>query len=55
MPAATAAAAPPLEPPGEYSGFQGFNVGPVNSGSVVTASASSGVLVFPKITSPASR
>ena len=28
IPAATAAAAPPLEPPGEYAGFQGFREGP---------------------------
>src|SRR5450755_404374 len=34
MPAATAAADPPLDPPDESSGFQGFLVGPKSVGSV---------------------
>jgi hypothetical protein len=53
MPAATAAAAPPLEPPGEYSRFHGLRVGPQATGSVMPFAPSSGVFVRPKITSPA--
>src|SRR6202023_3810303 len=34
MPAATAAAAPPLEPPALCAGFQGLRVGPNHRGSV---------------------
>src|SRR5580700_375701 len=34
MPAATAAAAPPLEPPALYARFQGLRVGPNSRGSV---------------------
>ena len=37
MPAATAAAEPPLDPPGVYPGFHGFWVGPSVKGSVVAA------------------
>ena len=55
MPAATAAAEPPLEPPVERLGSQGFRVGPYASGSVVTDEASSGVFVLPAITNPAAR
>ncbi len=55
MPAATAAALPPLDPPDENSRFHGFKVGPVSLGSVVTLSPNSGMLVFPKMTKPASR
>src|SRR5438477_6272397 len=47
MPAATAAAAPPLEPPGVRRGFQGLRVTPNAWGSVKPFSASSGVLVLP--------
>jgi hypothetical protein len=50
---ATAAADPPLDPPGVWSVFQGLRVGPCNSGSVYPNSPNSGVLVFPRTTSPA--
>ena len=53
MPAATAAAEPPLEPPALRPRRQGFRVGPKSRGSVEEASPSSGVLVLPKITRPA--
>src|SRR5262249_9181658 len=55
MRAATAAAAPPLEPPGECSRLHGLCVGPYASGSVVTDAASSGRLVLPTNTNPAAR
>ena len=42
--AATAAALPPLEPPGECAGLQGLRAAPKASGSVVTVRPSSGVL-----------
>ena len=48
--AATAAAEPPLEPPGAKSGFQGFAVG-----GVTTPNASSWLFVLPINTAPASR
>ncbi len=54
-PAATAAAEPPLEPPGERSGSHGLWVGPYATGSVVGRIPSSGVLVRPSTTNPASR
>ena len=47
--------APPDEPPGTWSRFQGLRVGPKSAGSVATFRPNSGVLVLPKITSPASR
>ena len=53
MPAATAAAEPPLEPPGEREVSQGLRVGPYSRGSVVMLNPSSGVLVRPSDTSPA--
>src|SRR3954470_14861470 len=53
MRAATAAAAPPLEPPEMWARFHGLRVGPCNFGSQVSESPSSHVLVRPKITSPA--
>jgi len=53
--AATAAAEPPLEPPGVRSRFHGLRVGPNSSGSVTLVSPNSGVLVLPKITNPAAR
>jgi hypothetical protein len=43
--AATAAAAPPEEPPAERAGSHGFRVGPRSSGSVVPRIPSSGVFV----------
>src|SRR5690349_11531160 len=54
MPAATAAAAPPEDPPGVCSVFHGLRAGPNNSGSVIPLAPNSGVLVLPKMTSPAS-
>ena len=53
MRAATAAADPPLDPLDVRSRFQGLRVGPKSSGSVTFETPSSGVLVLPKITSPA--
>ena len=44
MPAATAAAAPPLDPPGVCSGSHGFRVGPYASGSVTGRLPNSGLL-----------
>ncbi len=55
MPAATAAAVPPLDPPGVMSGDHGLTVGPNSTGSVVQWLPHSGVLVLPKTTRPASR
>ena len=55
MPAATNAAEPPLEPPVLRSRSHGLWVAPYASGSVVVTSPSSGVLVRPMTTSPASR
>src|SRR5262245_7760445 len=55
MPAATADAAPPLEPPALCPRLQGLRVAPYASGSVVGSRASSGVLVRPSDTSPAAR
>ena len=52
-PAATAAADPPLEPPVEWPRFHGLCVGPYASGSVVGSVPSSGVLVRPRMMSPA--
>src|ERR1035438_640882 len=53
-PAAIAAAEPPLEPPGEYSGFQGLPVIPVNSLAVKPSMANSGSVDLPITTAPAS-
>src|SRR5580658_320292 len=55
MPAATAAADPPDEPPGVRARSQGLWVAPKRRGSVVGRMANSGVLVFPQITKPASQ
>ena len=55
MPAATAAALPPLEPPGVWPVFQGLCVAPCETGSVVGTSPSSGVFVRPIETNPARR
>ncbi len=54
-PAASAAAAPPLLPPGLRSRFHGFRVMPVSGLSVTNLWPSSGVVVFPRITAPCSR
>src|ERR1700690_2504304 len=55
MPEATAAAEPPLEPPGLRDKSQGFRVGPRHVGSVTNSPANSGVLVRPRIERPAAR
>ena len=55
MPAATAAPAPPLDPPGVRSGFQGLRVIPVKGLSVTPFMANSGVVVLPSSTAPCSR
>ena len=54
IPAATAAAEPPDGPAGVLLHCQGYRVAPYNSGSVIPFAPNSGVLVFPKITKPAS-
>ena len=53
MPAATAAADPPLDPPALCARLHGLRVGPQASGSVVGSSPSSGVFVRPSATRPA--
>src|SRR6185312_6123681 len=55
IPAATAAAAPPLEPPEVRDKSHGLRQGPSNTDSVVAASPTSGVLDLPRITRPALR
>ena len=55
MPAATAAAEPPDEPPGVRSRLHGLRLGPNRVGSVTGCRPNSGVLVLPKITRPAAR
>ena len=54
-PAATLAAAPPLEPPAVRAGFQGLAAGGATSVSVVADWPNSAVLVLPRNTAPASR
>jgi hypothetical protein len=54
MPAATAAPAPPEEPPGVWSVFQGLRVAPKRSDSVHEMAPNSGVAVLPIRTNPAS-
>src|SRR5690606_27695207 len=53
MPDATAAAAPPDEPPEECSGFHGLRQGPRKSDSVVASRPNSGVLLLPTMMKPA--
>src|SRR5687767_11991329 len=53
MPPATAADAPPDEPPGVRDRSQGLRAGPSRSDSVTGHSLNSGVLVLPKIVNPA--
>src|SRR5213592_4040587 len=53
--AATAAAAPPDEPPDECARFQGLRVGPNRRDSVVGINPNSGVALFPKMVTPALR
>src|SRR5436305_15234106 len=53
MPAATAAPAPPEDPPQVMSGSHGFNVSPCSGLSVKARNENSGVLVSPMTTAPA--
>src|SRR3977135_1760226 len=55
MRAATAAPAPPDEPPDECAGFQGLRVGPNSQGRGVGIKPNSGLELFPKIVTPVSR
>ena len=55
MPAATAAADPPDEPPGVRSRSQGLRVGPWRRGSVTGITPISGMFAMPTITQPAWR
>jgi hypothetical protein len=52
-PAATAAAAPPLDPPGVLARFQGLKEGPNTRFPESPFQPSSGVFVFPNMTAPA--
>ena len=52
MPAATAAAEPPLEPPGTRSRSQGLRVGPYAEFSVDEPIANSSMFVLPSSTRP---
>jgi hypothetical protein len=54
IPEATAAAAPPDEPPGVRSRSQGLRVGPNKRASLVGRIPYSGSVVVPTITKPAS-
>src|SRR5580700_12291455 len=53
--AATAAPAPPDEPPDECARFHGFRVGPNSRDSVVGNKPNSGLELLPKIVTPALR
>jgi IstB-like ATP binding protein len=53
IPAATAAAEPPLEPPGDQSTAHGFRVGPKTRLSVCPSKANSGTLALPSTMAPA--
>jgi hypothetical protein len=55
MPAASAAALPPLEPPGVLEGSQGLRVTPVSRLSVTPFQPSSGVVVLPGRMAPERR
>ena len=55
MPDATAAAAPPLDPPGVRRRSHGFLQAPNRTGSVTGKRPNSGVLVLPSTSSPARR
>jgi hypothetical protein len=54
-PPATAAAAPPLEPPGVRPGSHGLRQAPFRTDSVTAVVPNSGVFVLPSTTKPASR
>src|SRR6266446_4918038 len=53
IPVATAAPAPPLDPPAESAGSRGFSVRPCNALSAKMRIEKAGVLVRPMITAPA--
>ncbi len=53
-PAATADAAPPLDPPGVWSRCHGLRVAPNARVVVSTMTESSGIVVLPRMTAPAS-
>src|SRR5204863_389303 len=55
IPAATAAAAPPLEPPGVRDRSYGLRVAPKTGLNVCEPAPNSGVFVFPITIAPASR
>src|SRR5262245_59980144 len=55
MPAATAAALPPLDPPGVRDVSHGLQVGPKAIGSVTGTLPNSGLFVRPSTTNPAAR
>src|SRR5438132_14066136 len=55
MPEATAAAAPPEEPPGVRSRSHGLSVGPYNRGSVAHEAPNSGMFVRPRLVTPDAR
>jgi len=55
MPAATAAPAPPLDPPVVLFRFHGLRHAPSCNDSVVTFKPNSGVFVLPNSTKPAAR
>jgi hypothetical protein len=55
IPAATAAAEPPLEPPGEREVSKGLRVGPQAAGFVEAPNPSSSRFVLPIRTNPGSR
>ena len=54
-PAASAAAEPPLEPPGDFSVFHGFRVAPYTLFEVNAVAPNSGLFVLPMMIAPASR
>src|SRR5258708_36425251 len=54
-PPATAADAPPEDPPGVRSRFHGLRAGPKRAGSVTGSRPNSGVLVLPMSTRPPRR
>ena len=53
MPAASATAAPPLEPPHVRARFQGLRVAPKTALNVFPPAPNSGVLVLPTMMAPA--
>ena len=55
MPAASAAAEPPLDPPGVVSVFQGLRVTPHSGESVTPFQPNSDMVVLPRMTAPCSR